>query len=381
MSESVVEGKCKLSTENGDGCSKHVFNGVPHVMFLTDTNCSNTNSAVLETTEEAGSNNKEDLYAHLSFRTEGKDLVRLTDNSKCDGNSTDCRNGDIVEEGEDFLANVRESELTYREYCVRNKGETSSEVTCIATTRHDCQMIVCDHLNGTINLVDKQFNVVFKYHSCFKAFGVAVLDASFFVVTFPLVRLMQYYKFKDSFSKFAPWFPVKAQNEYYGVCGTGDRIVAVCKYDGDNRKDTPSVHILNRQGNVLSIITKDANGKQLFVDPEFIAINNASRAVYVSDSGAGAIVCLSLAGEVLSIFSSRNFLPTGIAIDDSIGVVYVNDVHSESVISFNRELEAVQKIKAQREKLTALLCATYCIKSDRLILSMKKSFYLKAFTL
>lgn len=288
---------------------------------------------------------------------------------------------DVIGEEEDVLPDVRVSELMYREYCVRYKRETKSEVTSIAVTRHECHMIVCDHMNGTINLVDKQFRLVFKYHSCFKAFGAAVLDASFFVVTFPFVRLMQYFKFKDSYTKFAPWFPVKAQNEYYGVCGVDDRIVAVCKYDGDNRKDIPGVHILNRQGYVLNIITKDQDDKQLFVDPEYIAINNATRAVYVSDSGTCAVVCINLAGEVLSIFRARYFLPTGVTIDDSMGTVYVNDVCSESVVSFNQQLEVRLKIKAKREKLAGLLCATYCIKSDRLIVSMDESLYLKAFTL
>lgn len=309
------------------------------------------------------------------MRSWGNDTGELSIKNESDMNS------DVEDDVDNSLDNTRVTELVYREFCVKSKGEESTHMTGIAVTKHDYKILICDHLTGTIKLVDRQFDIVFKYYSCFKPWDVAVLDAAFFVVTFPVVRLMQYFKFKESNSKFAPWFPVKAQNEYYGVCGLDDRIIAVCKYDGDNRKDIPGVHILNRQGIVLSIITKDPDGKQLFVDPEHLAINKATRIAYVSDLGAHAIVSINLDGDVLSVFSTKKFVPRGIAVDDSSNTVYVCDTQSQAIVCFSEDLEVTRKIRAKRESLSSILAAVYCIRTDRLIVSLTESFYLKTFVI
>lgn len=296
------------------------------------------------------------------------------------------QNGDVtldasnnVDDVDSAVENAEVREMEYLEYSVRCKKEDAWSVTAMAPTNHSGHLLVVDDRNSTVKLVDRQFALLHRYTSVFHPWGVAVLDDEFLVVTFPFVRLMQYYKFKDLHTKIVPWFPVRAQSEYYGVCGNKKRIAAVCRYDGENMTDTPGVHIMGREGILVHYVKKDHAGKQLFLEPDHIAMNATSELLYVSDAGTHSVVCLNLNGEVLSLFHEPGLIPRGLGVDQSNGNIYVSDVTSESVLRFNCNLDLVDKLHAKSETLTALRALTYCSKTDRVIISSENSPYVKVF--
>lgn len=285
---------------------------------------------------------------------------------------------------EDAIGGTDEPEtitkLPYQEYNVETLKDNSDmfEISGFAVTRNPGHILVCDHGNQIIKLVDQDFNVINRYPVVFQPWGIAVVDDIYIVVTFPFVRLVQYLKFKSP-TRIVAWFPLKAQNEYYGICADIDKIVAICKYDNETSSCIPSVHVMDRKGNVDVVIDKDSDGCNLFIEPNHIALNRSTKVIYVSDQGSKTVISLSITGRILARFANRNVEPIGIAVDQLNGNVFVNNAAGESVIHLCRDLKNIQTITCKDDRMRNAHALTYCSRTDRLVIGIGRSPYIRVF--
>lgn len=272
------------------------------------------------------------------------------------------------------------TELHSREYNVETLQDNSDmfEISGFAVTSNPGHILVCDNGNQIIKLVDQHFNVISRYPVIFQPWGIAVVDDIYIVVTFPFVRLMQYLKFKSP-TRIVSWFPVKAQNEYYGICADIDKIIAICKYDDETSSRIPSVHVMDRKGNVEVVIDKDTDGCNIFIEPNHIALNRSTQVIYVSDQGSKAVISLSITGIILARFTNPNVEPMGISVDNLNGSVFVNNAAGESVIRLCRDLRNIQTIKCKEDRMRNVYALTYCSRTDRLIVGIGHSPYIRVF--
>lgn len=292
----------------------------------------------------------------------------------------DAGHDDEVKDDND-IQNIPVRELYMHEYCLNYKKDTP-EVNQIHGIKHSClpgHFFIADYGNKCIKLLDRDFSVVTRHDSLFQPWDIAAIDSTFFVVTFPFVRLMQKFKIKNR-NQIHPWFPVKAQNEYYGVCADRDRIVATCKYDGQNLTDTPSVHVMDHHGNVELIVDKDAEGKRLFADPVYITLDESMQTMYVSDIGNKTVVSLNLKGDVLGKFIAEISVPRGISFDKKNGYIFVFGLIKESVMKLDQNLKPLELIKCKRETLRNISGVLYCHRTEKLIMSTNNSNIINVFT-
>ncbi|KAL4234526.1 hypothetical protein ACF0H5_006169 [Mactra antiquata] len=277
------------------------------------------------------------------------------------------------DEGSD--SNNNDKEIPVRELYVRECNVSSpkdaTNIVEIYGMVQSClpgHIFIVDYGNKCIKLLDQSFVQVTHYESVFQPWDLAVIDDSFIVVTFPFVRLMQMFKIKHKMQIF-PWFPIKAQNEYYAVCADRKRIIATCKYDGENLTDKPSVHVMDHKGNVELIVDTDADGERLFNDPDYICMDESLQVVYVSDSGNRNIISLNLKGDILATFTNDAFEPRGITFDRKNGYVYVYDNTSQSIHKLDQDLKPLETIVSKREPLTDVLCILYNTKKDKMLVT------------
>lgn len=285
--------------------------------------------------------------------------------------------GEYVDENETDNIKTPEivSELYYHEYSIKTKKDERFDIRGLAVTRNPGHILVSDQRNKCIKYVDNQFNVIHRYTVVHEPWDVCVVDESYFVVTFPFVRLMQYFKFKDK-SKIFAWFPIKSQNEYYGVCGDRDKIIATCKYDSNTMSSTPAVHVMDRQGNIELVIEKNGRGDTIFTDPNYIALDPSTQVIYVSDQGSRQIVSLNRLGRVLARFEV-NVKPRGLTVDNASGNIFIS--HDDSLLLLNRNLKKLKTITSKGDKMQNVQALTYCSRTDRLIFNMEFCPFLGVF--
>ena len=263
---------------------------------------------------------------------------------------------------------IHTKEVPCRSFDIKIKVDDDQfEVNGIIKMKDKEQFITVDHGNQTIKLIDNEFKVVSSIKSVFQPWDIAEVNAELLVVSFPFVRLLQYIKVKDG-SRVLTWYPVTSGNEYCGLSYNRGNIIAICKFD--DSPNVPSIHLLDRKGNIENIIYKTTKGDTIFVDPGYIAVNRNNDVMSVSDQGSDSVINVNRDGEVVSRFSNQDLKPVGICVDSTNGSVIVCDQTSESILFLSCLLQPLQRIVGKHEVMKRPLSVWICEKTERVFVAM-----------
>lgn len=263
---------------------------------------------------------------------------------------------------------IHTKEVLCRSFDIEIKDDDDRfEVNGIIKMKDKEQFITVDHGNQTIKLIDNEFNVVSSIKSVFQPWDIAEINAELLVVSFPFVRLLQYIKVKYG-SRIMTWYPVTSGNEYCGLSYNRGNIIAICKFD--DSPNVPSIHLLDRKGNIEDIIHKTSKGDTIFVDPGYIAVNRNNDVMTVSDQGNDTVINVNKHGEVVSRYSAQDFKPVGICVDSANGSVIVCDQTSESILFLSCLLQPLQRIVGKHEDMKLPLSVWICEKTERVFVTM-----------
>ena len=125
--------------------------------------------------------------------------------------------------------------------------------------------------------------------------------------------------------------PVLHMGETIKVKGKCNKLVYNCKRLIVSFLSPPKIEMISMEGNVLNRFDMDITGKSLFQSPASIAVNQDFHSIYVADSGANKVMCLSVDGKIAYEYksvSSRDI--TGLALGES-GIVYLCSSESDII--------------------------------------------------
>ena len=112
---------------------------------------------------------------------------------------------------------------------------------------------------------------------------------------------------------------IAVSGDCYGICYCDGTLIVSYMFPG-------KLEILDLDGNVVMVIEKDNDGKQIFNKPNYLTFHQTriECAIYVSDYGTNTLTKLSTNGEVLSQINDKKLNPRGLAVVETGTVVVCN---------------------------------------------------------
>ena len=165
---------------------------------------------------------------------------------------------------------------------------------------------------------------------------ITLLQGDQAAVTLPWKKRIQVISTKDQYSCLRS---ISVSGSCWGICSTNTKIVVSYISPG-------VIQVMDIAGKVLTTISKDNAGTQLFKRPCYItvSIEETGEMVYVSDCETNRITKLSINGEVLSTYTPANWYRLYGLISVGQGQILVSNWRRQTVDVVSREGKDVVKL-------------------------------------
>ncbi|XP_045205324.2 tripartite motif-containing protein 2-like [Mercenaria mercenaria] len=137
------------------------------------------------------------------------------------------------------------------------------------------------------------------------------------------------------------------------------------------------IQVLTSDGTAVRSIEFDADGKQLFAEPQYIACNASLKLLYVTDWNTNAITCLTTEGHIKETFIDETLkAPTGIAVDKG-GNVFVAGYHSNNILQLSPTFKNVQLVLDKREQVVWPQALAFSAKFNKFCIGFRNNEVMK----
>ena len=191
---------------------------------------------------------------------------------------------------------------------------------------------------------------------------ITLLPGDQAAVTLPWEKRIQVISTKDQYSCLRS---ISVSDQCWGICSTNTKIVVSFINSG-------MIQVMDIAGNVLTSISKDNAGTQLFKEPWYItvSIEETGEMVYVSDCETNRITKLSINGEVLSTYTHENWCGLYGLISVGQGQVLVSNCWRHTVDVVSREgKDVVTLLDKSTHGIHFPLALCYCESQESLYVS------------
>ena len=200
--------------------------------------------------------------------------------------------------------------------------ETPWITGCTVTTNGDA--ILCDTLNNKIKLLNSSGVLTRNVELSSRPWDVSVLDQTSIIVTLPDKDQLQVVQVYPQLNRGRViklnetcWGVAVGKGELYVTCGDGFR-------DGE-------ITVLGLDGKVKRRLGVNQYGSCLFMTPDYITVNSSGEKIFVSDSNACTVTCMSVDGRVIYTYKDDSMRGTEGLLCDSEDNILVCGMWSNNV--------------------------------------------------
>lgn len=209
----------------------------------------------------------------------------------------------------------------------------------------DGRVVLVDQEHYTVQLYDRNYRFLSELKLDSRPFDVAVISDNKIVVSLQSERVLKFILVSGDGLSFVADLGVPCDMVCYGVCRGGGNYCVCC---GDE------VWILSDDGRVVNRLKTDKTGNSLFVQAEYVTIDNTGNVLFVSDSGSNKILAIQVDGRRLWEFSYQGFKPAGLKCVDLY--IYVCDRDQHRVLMLNMDGHVVKQSIVGRLENPRALC-------------------------
>lgn len=210
------------------------------------------------------------------------------------------------------------------------KGRTSNdrENCCFtgAEIIQDGRVILADQTHRKLKVFNHNYQWCGEKVLSAKPYDVCCIGGSDIAVTLPTEKKIQLYTVRDS--DFICIANIQTGAKCWGIAYAQKKF-AVCCFSAP-----PSVKLMSRDGRELKTIARDMAGNDYFNFPDYVALDKATKNIYVTDRYRKSISCITALGEKRWEIRYDNLkVPRGIAVYGS--KVFVAGCRSHTVVQLN----------------------------------------------
>lgn len=210
------------------------------------------------------------------------------------------------------------------------KGRTSNDRENCAFTGaeiiQDGRIILLDQTHRKIKVFNHNYQWCGEKVLSAKPYDVCCIGGSDIAVTLPTEKKIQLYTVRES--DFICIANIQTGAKCWGIAYAQKKF-AVCCFSAP-----PSVKLMSRDGRELKTIARDMAGNDYFNFPDYVAMDKATKNIYVTDRYRKSISCLTSLGEKRWEIRYDNLKgPRGIAVYGS--KVFVAGCRSHTVVQLN----------------------------------------------
>ncbi|XP_053389362.1 uncharacterized protein LOC128552360 [Mercenaria mercenaria] len=245
---------------------------------------------------------------------------------------------------------------------VSAKSSTDGECWITGMVAVAPDTLVCtDYNNYSVKLIDiKSDKITSELKLTDKHWDITYVSDDQLAVTVTDGRKICLLSFRSGLSKIRD---LAVNGNCYGIAFSNDRLVV-------SYISPPKVEILSLDGKVIQRIDTDSNGKALFRNPCYVAVDRDGNCIYVSDYLTNSVTKVTTSGKVLDIYKDTNLSdPQGIAVY-SDGSVLVCNRGKDNLHLLSSENKKIKTVLNKIERPQALC---FNRESDSLFLSTYRS--------
>lgn len=205
-----------------------------------------------------------------------------------------------------------------------SSGHESKRLISGLTVLRDGRMVVIDQESYTVQLYDADSRFIHELKLDSRPFDVTADSSNKIVVSLQSESLLKFVLVTETELISFAELGLQCDKVCYGIC-KGGRFYCVCCAD--------EIRLLSEDGRHIKTLKTDKNGKELFTQAEYIAINDDRNILYVSDHANNKVMAITLEARVLWEFSYPGFCPSGLAFLDQN--VLVCDGNQSRVLMLN----------------------------------------------
>lgn len=210
---------------------------------------------------------------------------------------------------------------------------------------YDGRIVLVDQEHYTVQLYDKGYRFLSELKLDSRPFDVAVISENKVVVSLQSERVLKFILISGNGLSFVADLGVPCDMVCYGVCRGGGNYCVCC---GDE------VWVLSDEGRVVSRLKTDKAGNSLFLQAEYVTVDNTGNVLFVSDAGSNKILAIQVDGRRLWEFAYQGFKPAGLKCVDLY--IYVCDRDQHRVLMLNMDGQVVKQSVIGRLENPRALC-------------------------
>ncbi|XP_045171868.2 uncharacterized protein LOC123533941 isoform X2 [Mercenaria mercenaria] len=161
-----------------------------------------------------------------------------------------------------------------------------------ATYLSDGRIILVDQMLRKLKLFDQNYHWVGEKVLPARPYDICNVTDNEIAVTFPREKKIQVFSVRQT--DFLPTFTINTGAKCWGIAFNASyKRFAVCCYT-----QPPCIKIFSRSdGREIRSLSRDRTGVELFFFPDYVAIDNAGRHLYVTDKYKKSVIGITMEGE------------------------------------------------------------------------------------
>lgn len=191
----------------------------------------------------------------------------------------------------------------------------------------DGSLVLCDHKNGNIILLDKSFKETDTLHFEGNPWDVAVFSENEIIVSLPDEKVLTYMTIDSG--KLHRATNICQRKSAWGIAVHNETLITTFR----SNRYKGGLQIRNKNGQIIRTIADDVHGEDLFIAPLYVNVDQSSGKIYVSDNGQNTVFCLNLDGKILFKVSNEIFgSPKKLTVDDEGDCIVCASLYDKIVL-------------------------------------------------
>ena len=179
-----------------------------------------------------------------------------------------------------------------RDVQIKIPSDKQTPIITGCTFMADGQLLVCDHYNNKIKLLNSKFDITDSLGLASWPWDISVIDNVTAVVTLPDRKQLQ---FIDIVPSLKAGKQIQLDKRCYGVDVVRDEIYVTC-HDGPGYAE---IRVFDKNGTFIRKIPDVNNNLSSLTTPYYIAVSTTSSKIYVSDCSTNTVRCISVDGSLV----------------------------------------------------------------------------------
>ncbi|XP_052817116.1 uncharacterized protein LOC128243399 [Mya arenaria] len=241
--------------------------------------------------------------------------------------------------------------------------ENSCRITgCVLVT--PTTMAVADCNNSAVKIVDIQNNSIVRYFRlCAAPWDVTILPNDEIAVTLQLKKFVQIIALDSRNQEVF----LKVDGDCRGIDYVHKLRALVITF-----VDPEKVELIDLQGTPLKTFSFH-NGEAMFLRPHYVCCSNTEDLVFVSDTLKNTVTKLSLAGEVLGVYSDREMTePEGVC-STSDGGFLVSSYSKNLIQLVSKNFEKIENILTDMDGIEGVQTMHFDLKNCKIYVALYKN--------